>query len=84
MNEGIDYSQFTAEQVIELIQQSLSGDNEKIKQATKVLKIYTKHKGSIRTLSYILINANELGHRQMAAVLLKRNLVNLYEGLSVE
>jgi hypothetical protein len=47
-----------------------------------MLKTYTKHKGSIRTLSFILINATQLGHRQMAAVLLKRNLINLYSTLS--
>jgi hypothetical protein len=82
MDSGIDFNSLTAEQVVELIQQSLSGDNEKIKHSTKVLKAYAKHKGSIRVLSYILVQANDLGHRQMATVLLKRNLVNLYEALN--
>ena len=82
MDSGVDYSAFTCEQVIELINGSLSGDNEKIKHATKMLKTYTKHKSSIRVLTYILLNGENLGHRQMATVLLKRNLVNLYENLS--
>jgi importin-4 len=64
--------------VLELIQASLSGDNERIKQATRLLKAYTKHKVSIRILTFILVNSPELAHRQMATVLLKRNLVNLY------
>lgn len=49
-----------------------------------MLKTYTKHKVSIRILTFILVNAQEMAHRQMATVLLKRNLVNLYEGLSVD
>jgi predicted extracellular nuclease len=79
---GADFNNFSAEQVVELIQNSLSGDNEKIKQSTRVLKVYTKHRASIGTLSFILANATNLAHRQMAAVLLKRNLINLYSGLS--
>ncbi len=31
-----------------------------------------------------MVNASQLGHRQMATVLLKRNLINLYESLSAE
>jgi hypothetical protein len=83
----VDASQFanaTPTDIIELIKQTLSGDNEKIKNATKVLKAYTKHKSSISTLTYILVNCQELGYRQMATVLLKRNLVNLYGNLSPE
>ena len=83
----IDASQFanaTANDIIELIKQTLSGDNEKIKSATKILKAYTKHKSSISTLTFILTNAPDLGYRQMSAVLLKRNLVNLYGNLSAD
>lgn len=82
MDLGIDFNSLTAEQVILLIQESLSGDNEKIRHSTKVLKAYTKHKSSIRILIFILVNTNELPQRQMATILLKRNLVNLYEGLT--
>ncbi len=83
----MDASQFTnatPADIIELIKQTLSGDNEKIKNATKVLKAYTKHNSSISTLTSILVNSSELGYRQMTTVLLKRNLVNLYGNLSVE
>ena len=82
MTSNLDFNNITPEQVIELVQETLSGDNEKIKHSTKILKAYSKHKSSIKVLSYILVNANDLGHRQMATVLLKRNLVNLYESLS--
>lgn len=68
--------------MLELIQSSLSGNNELIKSSTRILKAYTKHASSIRTLTYILVNAPQMAHRQMATVLLKRNLVNLYSGLN--
>lgn len=80
--ESIDFNSLGAEAVIALIQESLSGDNEKIQRSTKVLKAYSKHRASIGTLSFILTNASQLAHRQMAAVLLKRNLVNLYSALA--
>lgn len=49
-----------------------------------MLKAYTKHKSSIRTLTYILVHSPQLGQRQMATVLLKRNLVALYSGLTAQ
>lgn len=81
----VDASAFvnaTPNDIIELIKQTLSGDNDKIKSATKILKAYTKHKSSISTLTYVLVNSQELGYKQMATVLLKRNLVNLYGNLA--
>ena len=75
------FSNATPNDIIELIKQTLSGDNEKIKSATKILKAYTKHKSSISTLTYVLVKSQDLGYRQMTTVLLKRNLVNLYGNL---
>lgn len=44
---NMDFSQATAEDICLLIDNTLSGDNEKIAYATKLLKAYTKHKASI-------------------------------------
>lgn len=44
---NIDFSQLTADNVCALINNTLSGDNQKIAEATKILKAYTKHKSSI-------------------------------------
>lgn len=43
----IDFSTFTPEHLCTLINNTLSGDNAKIAEATKMLKAYTKHKSSI-------------------------------------
>lgn len=48
----MDFSKATAEDVCLLIDNILSGDNEKIAFATKVLKAYTKH---IASLSIIFL-----------------------------
>ncbi len=45
---SIDYSSFTVDNVCTLINNTLSGDNRKISEATQILKAYTKHKSSIR------------------------------------
>ena len=50
---SMDFSQATAEDICLLIDNTLSGDNEKIAYATKVLKAYTKHKASISISSLI-------------------------------
>lgn len=73
-----DLSTLDVTQIMQLIDSTLSGNNEHIQKATKILKAYTKHKVSIKNLAFILVNANSVAHRQMATVLLKRNLVNLY------
>ena len=44
---NMDFSQATAEDICGLIDNTLSGQNDKIAYATKVLKAYTKHKSSI-------------------------------------
>lgn len=49
---NLDFGNATAEDICVLIDNTLSGNNEKIKNATKILKAYTKHKLSIST--YIL------------------------------
>ncbi len=36
---------------------------------------------NLETLTLILVNSSNVAHRQMATVLLKRNIVNLYMGL---
>lgn len=44
---NMDFNQATAEDICLLIDNTLSGDNQKIAYATKVLKAYSKHKASI-------------------------------------
>jgi hypothetical protein len=80
-----DYSTLSSPDIDSLISNSLSGDNIKISEATKFLKAYTKHKSSIstpshypETLTEILACSQDIAHRQMATVLLKANIVNLY------
>ena len=46
---NMDFSQATAEDICLLIDNTLSGNNEKIAHSTKILKAYTKHKSSIST-----------------------------------
>lgn len=80
----IDYGNMQLEQVVTLMKALLSGINEQIQEATKILKIYVKHKESIKTLSFVLAHNPDIGMRQLAAVLLGHNLFNLYEGLTPE
>lgn len=47
-NINIDFNALTTEDICTLINNTLSGDNAKIAEATKLLKAYTKHKSSIR------------------------------------
>lgn len=52
-NLNIDFAALTSDDIITLINNTLSGDNAKISEATKLLKAYTKHKSSISIiLSY--------------------------------
>lgn len=84
MEVTVDFSKVAVPDIIELIKGVLSGNNELIKTSSNYLKAYTKHKSSIRILTYIMVNSEEYSHRQMATVLLKRNLVKLYSSLSPE
>jgi hypothetical protein len=78
----MDYGSVQLEQLLVVMRAVLSGDNVKIQEATQFLKVYTKHKESIRLLSYVLANNPEVPLRQLATVLLNRNLINLYQGLT--
>lgn len=82
MSVEVDYKNLQLDQLLQLMQAVLSGNNQLITEATKALKIYTKHKESIRLLSYVLVHNPNPGVRQLATVLLNSNLINLYNGLT--
>lgn len=50
-----DFSAVTPEDICTLINNTLSGDNQKIASSTKILKAYTKHKASISILFILLM-----------------------------
>lgn len=78
----MDYKNLQLEQLHQLLEAVLSGNNQLIPEATKALKIYVKHKESIRLLSYVLVHNHNQGVRQLVTVLLTSNLINLYNGLT--
>lgn len=55
---NIDFSQLDAENICALINNTLSGDNQKIAEATKILKAYTKHKSSISNPLVLLLRSS--------------------------
>ncbi|KAM3142401.1 hypothetical protein pb186bvf_005558 [Paramecium bursaria] len=67
-------AELTQDQVLQYIQYVLSGDNIKIQEATKAFKVYTKTLASTATLAIIMSQSQNDQHRQLAAVLLKRNM----------
>ena len=71
----------TLAQVEERFSAVLSGDNARIREATKFLKAYTKKQESVGPLAYILAHHQQYYYRQMAATMLKRNLLTLFQNL---
>jgi len=56
----------------------LSGDNEKIKIGTKLMKTFCKKVESIGIFTYILANCTQDNLRHLAGILLKRKIVVLF------
>jgi len=67
------------EQLVQVIQDVLSGDNQKIQTSTKFLKVYTKQKECVPAFLEILEQSPRADLKQMSVVMLKRNIITLYE-----
>lgn len=68
--------------VLENMRAFLSGNNQLIKQAQTFLKKYSKIVDSLGTFSYIISNSPDMGLRQLAGILIKRHILNLYQELN--
>lgn len=71
----------TFDQLIELLRGVLSGNNQLIQQGTQYLKKYVKLKESVGPLTLILSQNPDQSLRHLAGILLKRNMIKLYETL---
>ncbi|CAD8054568.1 unnamed protein product [Paramecium sonneborni] len=76
-----EYSNLTQEQLFQMLTFVLSGDNEKIKEATRVLKVYTKSVNCVGPLALIISQNENQQFRHLAGVLLKRNMATNYDKL---
>ncbi|CAK60429.1 unnamed protein product (macronuclear) [Paramecium tetraurelia] len=76
-----EFSNLTQEQLFQMLTFVLSGDNEKIKEATRVLKVYTKSVNCVGPLALIISQNENQSFRHLAGVLLKRNMATNYDKL---
>lgn len=70
------------DEAIECMNGILSGDNEKLKIGTKLMSAFCKKSDSISIFTYILAHCQQENLRQLAGVLLKRNMVTNFSNLS--
>jgi hypothetical protein len=57
-------------------------DTEQIKQGTKLINDYVKTKNSVQAMMTVISSCPEDGVRQMAAVLLRKNITGLWKKLT--
>ncbi|EAR86075.2 karyopherin, putative (macronuclear) [Tetrahymena thermophila SB210] len=70
------------DQAIEVMNGILSGNNEKIKIGTKLLKHFCKKTDSISIFTYILAHCQQDNLRHLAGILLKRNMIANFSNLA--